>query len=79
MARFRELNLMERRTIFLSPTAQSQPSAPREVWHLLARELRLRGFSLATNCGPGEAALPGTVAWGGSLAELFVAVGLGGF
>ena len=79
MARFRELNLMEGRTIFLSPTAQSQPSAPREVWHLLARELRLRGFSLATNCGPGEGALPGTVAWGGSLAELFVAVGLGGF
>jgi hypothetical protein len=45
----------------------------------VANELAARGFVLATNCGPGEQAIPGTVRWDGSLTELYAAVELGGW
>jgi glycosyltransferase involved in cell wall biosynthesis len=75
----RELLLIEARTVILCPAANSMPSPGLDAWTHIAEVLMQRGFCVASNCGPGEHPIPGTVPWTRPLSELFTATELGGY
>ncbi len=77
--RLHRLGLVEGRTAIIAPMATSLRLLPVRMWRRIAEVLSRRGFSVATNCGPGESPIPGTVPWTSSLSELYAATELGGF
>jgi len=74
----KDMNLPYGRTIILAPVSNSAPPPDIDAWVLIARGLLKRGFSVATNCGPKEEPVPGTVALRVSISELFAISELAG-
>jgi hypothetical protein len=77
--RMHALGLAPGRTVILAPNSSSQRNIYAGLWQCIADTLGSRGFTVATNCGPKESAIPGTVALDISLSELYAAVELAGY
>ncbi len=58
---FTEKGLKVGRTVILSPFANTIKEYPKSFWRELAVNLQELGFSVATNCGPNEIEIQGTI------------------